>query len=120
MSLATSYTSRIRLLVGDTDLEYSFLEDSVYEYLYFENGQNELDTAIAALENIINYIALNPSSETLGAVSGAGVTVLVLERRLDGLKGRKLKDASGSKRIPIMIRSDRKDWSDINKLFNKE
>lgn len=120
MSLSTSYIARIRLTVGDTDVEYAFLDDSVYEFLYFENAQNELDTAIAALENIINYIALNPTAEALGAVSGSGVTVLTLEARLNELKSRKTKDAKGIKRIPIMIRSDRKDWSDINKLFYKE
>ena len=74
MSLVNSYVERIRLVVGDTDVEYAYLEDATYDFLYYDNGQDELKTAIAALENIINYLALNPESETLGQVMGNSIS----------------------------------------------
>ena len=120
MSLITSYIERIRLVVGDTDVEYEYLVDSVYDFLYYDNGQDELKTAIAALENIINYLALNPESETLGQVMGKRMSMKSLEDRLLNLKAKQTADSDGNIRLPMMIRSNRTDWSDINKLFRKQ
>ena len=120
MSLVSNPIERIRLVVGDTDLDYVYLEDSVYEFLYFDNGEDELKTAIAALENIINYLALNPESETLGQVNGKRMSTSFLESRLSNLKAKQTADSNGNARLPMLIRSNRTDWSDINKLFRKE
>lgn len=117
MALSNSYIERIRLSVGDTDEDYKFLEDSVYEFLYFENQSNELKTAVAALESIINYISLNPESETLGQVSGKGVNSTWLEQRLTQLLNKANKQGSRYGKVPIVIRSDRKDWNDFGKIF---
>ncbi len=120
MSLVTSFVERIRLTVGDTNPEWYFLEDHVYEWCYYENDSNELKASVAVLEYILNYISLNPDSETLGQVKASGIAVETLERRLEDLKQ---KDAlSGNKAakgaIPMMIRGGRNGWDDVDKIFN--
>lgn len=117
MSLSNSYIERIRLLVGDTDVEWEYLEDPTYEYLYFDNAQNELLTAVAALENIINYVALNPESETLGQVNGKGMGIDALERRLTSLKIKAANNGADVGKVPIVLRSGRKNWDDFDSIF---
>ena len=120
MSLITSFVDRIRLTVGDTNPEWYFLEDHVYEWCYYENDSNELKAAIAALEYILNYVSLNPEDETLGQVAAKGMSTSVLERRLADLKQ---KDALSGKKaaagaIPMIVHGGRNGWDDVDKIFN--
>ena len=57
--LSSDPIQRIRLMVGDTTT-FPMLEDSVYQFLYLSNNNDELATAIEAAESIINSLVLNP------------------------------------------------------------
>ncbi|QDP60447.1 MAG: hypothetical protein GOVbin1096_75 [Prokaryotic dsDNA virus sp.] len=50
---------RVRLITGDTDPNYVFLEDATYQYVLDKNNQNEKQSAIEAaryiLANITRY-----------------------------------------------------------------
>lgn len=118
--LVSSAVQRIRLSIGDISEELPILADEVYEYLLYENGSDEQATAIAALENIINYFSLNPTDEVFGDISGKRFDVRLMESRLNELRTKTTKDKSGVSRIPMMLRSDRKGWDDFNKLFGDD
>ena len=117
--LVSSAIQRIRLTIGDISEDWAILEDDVYEYLLYNNGSDEQAAAIEALENIINYYSLNPTDEAFGDVSGKRFDIRVMEKRLEALKTKSTKDSSGVSRVPIMLRSDRKDWNDFNKIFGE-
>lgn len=116
-TLTSSAISRIRLTIGDISEEWAILEDSVYEYLLLKNGSDEHATAIEALENIIDFYSLNPTNEAFGDVSGSNFSIRTMEKRLDALKARATADSSGVSRIPIMLKTDRKNWDDFGKVF---
>jgi len=118
--LTSSAISRVRLTVGDIAEDFPILDDSVYEYLLYKNSENELETAIEALENIINYYSLNPEDETFGNVEGGGYNPQQMEKRLKALKRKRYEDGSKTEKIPMIIKSDRGSWNDFNKLFGKE
>ncbi len=103
---------RMRLLTGDYFENEHFLEDSIYLHLYAEAGNNELEGAIEALESIINNIALAPKEWRSGDVWEKGQDIKQLERRLAALKVRKR-----GVRVPIIMKSDRKNWDDFKKAF---
>lgn len=115
--LVSSAIQRIRLTIGDINPEWALLEDDVYEYLLYKNGSDENATAIEALENIINYYSLNPTDEAFGDISGKRFDIRTMERRLKELKSKPSVGKDGVGRVPMMLRSDRKDWNDFNKLF---
>ena len=54
-----SVTDRVRLVTGDTDPVYEFLDDSTYSYVLDKNSNNERQAAIEAsryiLANITRY-----------------------------------------------------------------
>lgn len=116
--LVTSAVARVRLQVGDID-EWEILEDSVYEFFLAENSGDEIKAAIEALETIINYYSLNPTDETFGQISGSNFSIKTMEGRLKTLREKLVTDTSGNKRVPLVLRSDRKSWSDFNKLFGE-
>lgn len=119
--LATNPVDRIRLMVGDISPDWAILDDSIYEYTYYENNQDEYLTAIDCLENIINYYALNPEDETFGDVSSSVYGIGAMEKRLTALKLKKGADATGTNRIPVMIRGNgRKTWDDFDSLFGSK
>lgn len=117
--LVSSAVQRVRLTIGDISEDFPILSDEVYEYLLYENGSNEQATAVAALENIINYFSLNPTDEVFGDVGGKRFDIRVMEKRLQDLISKPTKDKSGVGRVPILLRSDRKGWDDFNKLFGE-
>jgi hypothetical protein len=104
---------RIRLLVGDFILDEPFLSNEVYLWLYSENGSDDLATAIAALQHIINYIALSPTEWKIGEAQETAASVTILERRLADLQRQQGKAA------PILIHSDRKNWCDFDEAFGR-
>lgn len=118
-ALATSPIQRVRLLVGDV-LDFPLLEDSVYQYLILKNDSVEIDAAIEACENIINMLVFNPTDEDIGQVGQKTRSVSDFRNILQNLKDQKFLDANKTKRIPMMVRSDRKDWSDFDKLYGRD
>lgn len=114
-TLTTSAITRVRLTVGDISEDWPILEDSVYEYLLLSNNSDEHVAAIEALENIINFYALNPTNETFGDISGSQFNIKVMERRLTNLK---LSNGKvGVQPVPILLKTDRKNWNDFDKIF---
>lgn len=113
-ALATSPIQRVRLMVGDVRVDDAILEDSVYMYLLQKNGNSEIDTAIEALETIITVLTVNPQDEKIGDVQFRITTLQDMENRLIYIKGQK----ESAKNVPIVIRTDRKNWDDFN-FFHK-
>lgn len=103
---------QMRLLTGDFIPEEPYLEDDIYTWFYEQNGNSVLKGSIEALESIINNIALSPERWVLGDASEERAAVNALERRLADLK---LKEHRGI--VPVIIRSDRKNWDDFDSLF---
>jgi hypothetical protein len=116
--LATSAIQRVRLKVGDV-LEYQLLEDSVYQYLLLTNDNDELDTAIEAVETIITYLVMNPTDESVGSVGQSTAKASDFEKILTRLKKEK-EDSIVSKRIPMIVTTDRSNWDDINSIYGSE
>ena len=111
---------QIRLLVGDnaTDTSSQLLSDDVYQFLLDEANGDKHQAAIDALEAIINEIALSPARWELGDAMEERASLPALERRLSQLKAKA--DRAKNAPVPVLIRSDRKDWSDFNAIFGKE
>lgn len=54
---ANNALDRIRLITGDTDPTYEFLDDATYQYLLDKNNQNEKQAAIEGARYILANIA---------------------------------------------------------------
>lgn len=103
---------QMRLNTGDFIEGSQYLEDSIYLWLYEEHNRSVIDGSIAALESIINYLALSPQSWTLDNASETRQSLDSLESRLVSLRAKKRSN------VPAMvIRTDRKDWDDFDKVF---
>ena len=111
-----SAIQQLRLIVGDVSLDYPFLDDNTYQWL-IDTYPLQLNAAVEALEMIINQIALSPQSIKTDAVTEVGPLVASLEKRLSSLKAKKQISSSG---FPMVVKSDRKSWSDLDNLFPKE
>lgn len=103
---------QMRLYTGDYILDEPYLEDAVYVWLYAQNGNSVIEGSIAALESIINNIALSPASWRNGDVSETTQSIESLERRLADLKLKR-----SSTKAPVVFSSDRKNWCDFDKAF---
>lgn len=110
-----TFVDQMRLKVGDTNKNDPYMEDSIYTWFYTQNGNSVIEGSIAALESLINQIALNPSEWDVGDVGAKSAVVNTLERRLTNLRN----ERSGNK-APVLIGSDRKNWNDFNKLFGED
>lgn len=114
MALNTNVVvDRMRLLTGDFIEDEPYLDDDIYMWFYEENGNSEVDGAVEALEAIINNISLSPARWQIGDASETGPALEALEKRLLSLKAKR----SGSK-VPVVIKSDRKNWCDFESAFN--
>ena len=118
-NLVSNAIQRIRLVIGDIAPEQPILDDSVYNYLLAKNGADEDATAIEALENIINYYSLSPTSEVFGPTSGLQFDIKALERQLVVLKARRYEGKYGIKTIPVVIRAKRSNWDDFDSIFGE-
>ncbi|SDO36874.1 hypothetical protein [Vreelandella arcis] len=107
---------QVRLNIGDTDTEEYFLDDTVISFLLQENGNNVLETSIVALEAIINNIALQPERWRIGDAAESRASVDQLEDRLKSLINKR--NAKAYTAIPIILHPSRKNWDDIDKVFN--
>lgn len=106
---------QMRLLVGDFSSagDDPWLTDDIYLWFYQQAKNSILDGSIAALESIINQIALRPTSIGNADVNEAWTgTVKTLTGRLADLKLKKTASV-----VPMVIKSDRKNWNDFNELF---
>lgn len=108
----SNFVDQMRLNTGDFIENEPYLEDSIYVYFYNLAGNSVIDGSIMALESIINNIALSPQEWRIGEASERGPLITALTERLAALKVRR----TGSK-VPVILRSDRKNWSDFDKAF---
>lgn len=108
----SNFVDQMRLNTGDFIEDEPYLEDSIYVYFYNLAGNSVIDGSIMALESIINNIALSPQEWRIGEASERGPLITALTERLAALKVRR----TGSK-VPVILRSDRKNWSDFDKAF---
>ena len=108
---------RVRLLTGDTATDEidQYLADNIYEWFLAENGGDIYEAAIEALESIINQLSLTPERWRIGDAEEYRANIDTLERRLDALKLKRNRVRKSP--IPIVIHTDRKDWSDFDSIF---
>lgn len=107
---------QMRILTGDYDngTDDLYLPDSVYLFLYAQENNSIKDGAIMALESIIANISLRPNSLTNGDSNESYTGVVYnLNKRLERLKNEKAKTV-----VPVLIKSDRKNWDDFNSIWN--
>lgn len=110
----SNFVDQMRLNTGDFIEDEPYLEDSIYIYFYELAGNSVIDGSIMALESIINNIALSPQEWRIGEASETGPLITALTERLAALKVRR----TGSK-VPVILRSDRKNWCDFNDAFGQ-
>lgn len=112
----STIVGQMRLLTGDFDngSDDLYLTDAVYMFLYNQANSSIRDGAIQALESIIANISLRPTSLTNGDSneSYAGA-VIQLNKRLERLKLERDRTVT-----PILIKSDRSNWDDFNKIWD--
>lgn len=109
----SNFVDQMRLNTGDFIEDEPYLEDSIYVYFYNLAGNSVIDGSIMALESIINNIALSPQRWQIGDASETGPLITALNERLVSLQSRR----TGAK-VPVILRSDRKNWSDFDKAFS--
>lgn len=115
--LTSDPIQRVRLLTGDIS-DFPILEDGVYEFQIFQAETEDL-AALECLDNIINFITLNPTQVSLGDTTSIVYDLRAFERRRSALLDRINSQAAGTGKVPILISTDRKDWSDFD-FFNYE
>jgi hypothetical protein len=115
-TLPTNARNRVRLLVGDV-ADIPWLDDGVYNYTLDKNEGDELKAAYEVLSYVESRITLEPVSSSNGFVD---------EERplLDWIAIRKkelldeIAKRDGKYAPPVVVRSDRKNWNDIDSIFN--
>lgn len=112
--LATDPIARVRLLCGDIG-DQPILDDNIYEFQILKFN-DELDAAIECLENIISYLTLNPQEEKIGNVTYSNYDVKEFENRRKDLINKKVNQGKFIGEIPVVVRSDRKNWNDFDFL----
>lgn len=121
MATMPSELNQVRLMVGDTSQDLPYLADETYLWLLDSTGGDNalLRVACEALEMIINQIALSPQSVKTEEITEIGPLVAALETRLASLKLKRDAKGAAVTRLPVMIKSDRSNWNDLNELFGK-
>lgn len=114
--MAISNLQQVRMEIGDTDPEEQYLDDDQITFYLQQSGNSVIKASIECLETIIAAIALAPSSLKVGAITETAPELAGLERRLAYLKEKK---AKGSGRLPIVVKSDRKNWNDVDELYSR-
>ena len=111
-TLTTDPIQRVRLLTGDIS-DFPILEDGIYEFQLFQSLTEE-KAALECLDNIINFITLNPTQVGLGDATSVVYDLKAFENRRTALQQRISSDDTGSDKAPIIISTDRKDWTDFD------
>jgi len=113
-TLAVNARNRVRLKVGDV-AKIPWLDDGVYNFALQNNDGNELRAAYDVLRYVESRIALEPSGNTNGFYSESRPILKEIERLKDELHI-ELRKAEGTYKVPIIVRTDRKDWKDIDSI----
>lgn len=109
-----NFVDQMRLNTGDFIEDEPYLADAIYVFFYSQAGNSVIDGSILALEAIINNIALTPQKWAIGDASETAPLMSALQQRLENLKSKRSKA-----RVPLLMRSDRKNWNDFEKAFGK-
>lgn len=108
-----NFVSQMRLNTGDFIEDEPYLSDAIYVHFYKQAGNSVIDGSILALESIINNIALSPMKWQIGDASETRPLVETLNDRLTALRERRT-----NAKVPLLIKSDRKNWCDFDKAFD--
>lgn len=114
--LISSPIARVRFDVGDTS-QYPIFSDSVYDYVISKNSGDELVSSIEMLDQIIGTLIVSPSEIKVGDITEAGALYDFFTERLAELRARRYRKAGELGTVPLAIRSDRKNWNDIDSIF---
>lgn len=114
--MAMNNIDQVRLQIGDLDEEEQYLDDDQITFFLQENGNKVMDASIACLEVIIASIALSPESLKVGEITEYAPKLEGLERLLAALIAKKNK---GSGKMPFVVKSDRRNWCDIDNLYSR-
>ncbi len=109
----SNFIAQMRLNTGDFIEDEPYLNDSVYVHFYAQAGNSVIDGSILALEAIIANVALSPLKWQIGDASETAPLVESLNLRLTALKAKRTNN-----KVPMLIKSDRKNWCDFDKAFN--
>lgn len=115
--LNTNPRQRVRLLIGDV-ANIPWLDDSVYNYILTKNSNDELQSAVELLQYVESRIILEPTTYTTGFTSEERPVIEYIANRIKQLKV-DLAKRDGTYSPPVVVRSDRKDWKDIEGIFPK-
>ena len=110
-----NFITQMRLNTGDYLEDEEYLSDAIYVHFYNESGHSVIEGSILALESIINNIALTPQKWSIGDASETAPLVENLTMRLNALKSRQNNNIT-----PLVIKSDRNNWCDFDKVFGKQ
>ena len=110
-----NFITQMRLNTGDYLEDEEYLSDAIYVHFYNLGGSSVIEGSILALESIINNIALTPQKWSIGDASETAPLVENLTMRLDALKSRQNNNIT-----PLVIKSDRNNWCDFDKVFGKQ
>ena len=111
----SNFVSQMRLNTGDFLEDEPYLDDAIYVHFYKQSGNSVIDGSILALEAIIANIALSPVKWQVGDASETAPRVIELNERLVALKQRKKNN-----KVPVIIKSDRNNWCDFDKVFGEQ
>lgn len=115
-TLNTNVRNRVRLLVGDV-ADIPWLDDGVYNYTIDKNEGDELKAAYDVLSYVESRITLEPVRSSNGFVDEERPLLLYIEKRKKELLT-DIAKRDGRYAIPVVVRSDRKNWNDIDSIFN--
>lgn len=116
--LAIDPVSRVRFEVGDTS-QYPIFSDSVYDYIIIKNDGDEYVSAMEVLEKIITSLIISPSEFKVGNITDTESYVVFFEGRLEALRQTQYRKAGQLSTTPLAVRSDRKNWDDLNSIFKR-
>ena len=115
-TLNTNARNRVRLLVGDV-ADIPWLDDGVYNYTIDKNEGDELKAAYDVLSYVESRITLEPVRSSNGFVDEERPLLLYIEKRKKELLT-DIAKRDGKYAIPVVVRSDRNNWNDIDSIFN--
>lgn len=115
-NLNASARNRVRLLVGDV-ADIPWLDDAVYNFTLDQNDGDELRAAYDVLRYVESRITLEPMNSNNGFIDETRPMILYIEKRKKELQA-DIAKRDGTYAIPLVVRSDRKNWNDIDDIFD--
>lgn len=114
-TLNVNIRNRVRLLVGDV-ADIPWLDDGVYNYVIDQNNGDELKAAYDVLRYVESRITLEPSTSVANGYEETRPMLLYIEKRKKELEV-DIAKRDGTYAIPVVVRTDRKNWNDIDIIF---